>query len=211
MSDEKNIASEENSQPVNGPVSGQAKPSLWSGRIQLILLISIFITPVVISFVWNANLDGWTTEETVNNGQLIVPAEPILELTKASGIAEDKLRGHWTLVYGLVGDCLADCRQQLWNMRQARLAQARQMHRVKGLLLESQSASADFDTHIATEHNAIQRASVTADKAVWQRLNPGTVYLIDPLGNLMMQYPADVTAKEVLDDLKRLLRVSRIG
>jgi hypothetical protein len=37
------------------------------------------------------------------------------------------------------------------------------------------------------------------------------VYLIDPLGNLMMFYAADVKSKGMLEDMKRLLRLSSVG
>ena len=37
------------------------------------------------------------------------------------------------------------------------------------------------------------------------------VYLIDPLGNLMMSYAADAKSKGMLEDMKRLLRLSSIG
>ena len=37
------------------------------------------------------------------------------------------------------------------------------------------------------------------------------IYLIDPLGNVMMSYPKDATAKGMQKDLKRLLKVSKIG
>jgi len=39
----------------------------------------------------------------------------------------------------------------------------------------------------------------------------GRSYLVDPLGNLMMSYPADAAPKGMLKDLKRLLRLSHIG
>ncbi len=37
------------------------------------------------------------------------------------------------------------------------------------------------------------------------------VYLIDPLGNLMMQYPADFKTRGLIRDLRHLLKWSRIG
>jgi hypothetical protein len=37
------------------------------------------------------------------------------------------------------------------------------------------------------------------------------VYLIDPLGNLMMSYAADARPKGMLEDLKKLLRLSHVG
>jgi hypothetical protein len=41
--------------------------------------------------------------------------------------------------------------------------------------------------------------------------NSQRIYLIDPLGNMMMFYGADAKAKGMLEDLKRLLRLSQIG
>jgi len=37
------------------------------------------------------------------------------------------------------------------------------------------------------------------------------IYLVDPLGNLMMRFPPDLEPKSLLKDLKHLLKVSRIG
>jgi len=41
--------------------------------------------------------------------------------------------------------------------------------------------------------------------------NAQRVYLIDPLGNLMMSYAPDAKPKGMLEDMKRLLRLSQIG
>jgi hypothetical protein len=37
------------------------------------------------------------------------------------------------------------------------------------------------------------------------------IYIVDPLGNLVLHYPVDASGKSVLTDLKRLLKVSQIG
>jgi hypothetical protein len=39
---------------------------------------------------------------------------------------------------------------------------------------------------------------------------PG-VYLIDPLGNLVLRYPDDPDIRGIADDLARVLKASRIG
>jgi hypothetical protein len=41
--------------------------------------------------------------------------------------------------------------------------------------------------------------------------SPGTLYLIDPLGNIMMYYPQNIAPKGILKDLEHLLKVSQIG
>jgi len=37
------------------------------------------------------------------------------------------------------------------------------------------------------------------------------IYLVDPLGNLMMRWPKDPDPKKISSDLKKLLKYSRIG
>jgi hypothetical protein len=39
----------------------------------------------------------------------------------------------------------------------------------------------------------------------------GKLYVVDPLGNLMMSYPGDAPPKSILTDLERLLKLSHIG
>ena len=41
--------------------------------------------------------------------------------------------------------------------------------------------------------------------------NAGRIYVVDPLGNLILSYAAAAPDKALLDDLKRLLRLSHIG
>jgi hypothetical protein len=43
-----------------------------------------------------------------------------------------------------------------------------------------------------------------------EALAPG-IYIVDPLGNLVFHYALDAAGKPVLQDLKRLLKVSQIG
>jgi len=37
------------------------------------------------------------------------------------------------------------------------------------------------------------------------------IYIVDPLGNLMMSYPADADPSKMRKDLSRLLKVSHVG
>jgi len=53
--------------------------------------------------------------------------------------------------------------------------------------------------------NAFLQAFVEAEQG------SGWIYLVDPLGNLLMRYPTTVKPGGMLKDLKRLLRLSKIG
>ena len=66
-----------------------------------------------------------------------------------------------------------------------------------------------------TPQKAMARQSVL-DAAIWgaelaQGDGPGRIYLVDPLGNLMLSYSAASPDKALLTDVKKLLRLSHIG
>jgi hypothetical protein len=44
-----------------------------------------------------------------------------------------------------------------------------------------------------------------------ERLAEGRIFVVDPLGNVVASYPADADQGRLLEDLERLLAVSRIG
>ncbi len=152
------------------------------------------------------------------------PAVPLpqLELRAAdgSGLGTDALRGKWTLIYIGSGDCAEPCREALYNLRQIRLALGKDMGRVQRLFFYG-GACCD-DQFFAAEHPDLLLASADpATRAALLAVFPtydgtaadaaGRSYLVDPLGNLMMSYPADAAPKGMLKDLKRLLRLSHIG
>jgi hypothetical protein len=64
----------------------------------------------------------------------------------------------------------------------------------------------------------VATASAESLARIREELAPGageaardSVYLVDPLGNLMMRYPEGADGKRMLKDLRRLLKVSQIG
>ena len=130
------------------------------------------------------------------------------------------LRGQWTMLY--VGDGLCDqrCRKALYLMRQSRIALNKDMDRVQRVfLVTDRCCDRGF---LAQEHPDLIVARVD-DAASAAILAPfpaydgvpvsaaGRIYLIDPVGNLLMSYPASAPDKALLTDVKKLLRLSHIG
>jgi hypothetical protein len=113
------------------------------------------------------------------------------------------------------GRCEADCVEQLTLMRQLRLATGKDRDRIERVLLVTGSSLPAPDVLAPFAGTVVLRASAEA----LQTLLPvaaGTsvadhVYLVDPLGNLMMRYPKSPDGSRIRKDLERLLRVSRIG
>jgi hypothetical protein len=164
----------------------------------------------------------WHPGGRVNAGELIEPARPLPELALplASSDAQTNprfLRGKWTLLYVQKGRCDDECRKHLYDTRQVRLALDHEMDRVQRVLI-GDADCCDFAELKQAHPDLIMVRESMADAALLALLpmragamNSHRVYLIDPLGNAMMFYVADAKPKGMLEDMKRLLRLSSIG
>ena len=195
------------------------------GRRQLLLLAALFFVPLAIAFWLYYGGSGWRPVGGTNKGDLVDPAVPLPEvaLVRPDGgtTATDFLRGKWTVAYLGDGACDERCRKALYLSRQTRIALNKDMDRVQRVFL---ATSPDIDARfIATEHPDLQLALVGADEgsqallAAFPALDgiapaaAGRLYLIDPLGNLVLSYAASAPDKALLTDIKKLLKLSHIG
>ena len=190
------------------------------GRVLLMLIMALFLLPLV-----GAGLlvGHWRPSGSVHHGQLLDPAKPLpaLHLTALNGqpLTLAALHGRWQLAYmGGSGACRADCRKRLNYLSQIRIALGRDMPRVQTLLLLTQSPDPDLQ-HWLGQARMVNRVVMTnpASRAVFTNAFPTApatepaVYLIDPLGNLVMRYGPQVAPNGILLDLRRLLKYSEIG
>jgi len=127
------------------------------------------------------------------------------------------LKGKWTFLYVQHGRCDDECRKHLYDTRQVRLALDREMGRVQRVFI-ADADCCDLAELKAAHPDLIAIRAGPADEPLLDLLptasgavNSHRVYLIDPLGNLMMFYAPAVSSKGMLEDMKRLLRLSSIG
>lgn len=187
-------------------------------RRVLIGLALLFFAPLGLAFYLYYG-PAWRPGGHVNAGVLIEPARPLpalaLPLLEAGNTGADFLKGRWTLLLVGSGPCEQACRERLYDTRQVRLALDRDMKRVQRAFIAGPGCC-DVES-LRREHPDLimLRAGGAADPLLallpGADLVPPRVYLIDPLGNLMMFYAADTPAKGMLQDLKRLLRLSSVG
>ena len=190
-------------------------------RRMLIGVALMFFAPLALAFYLYYGT-GWHPGGRVNAGELIVPARPLpaLALPIATGDARTNpgfLKGKWTLLYVQKGRCDDECGKHLYDTRQVRLALDHEMDRVQRVLIGDADCCNFQELKQAHPDLIVIRAS-PADAALLAllpmregALNSHRVYLIDPLGNAMMFYAADARPKGMLEDMKRLLRLSSIG
>jgi hypothetical protein len=125
------------------------------------------------------------------------------------------LRGKWSLVYVGDGQCDADCRSTLYFGRQTWLGLGRLNARVQQVFLAS-SGCCD-QAWLTREHPQLTTVDVASDAAAPLRTvfpaedHAHLLYIVDPLGNLMMSYDARQDPKGLREDLKKLLDLSHIG
>lgn len=183
-------------------------------RLTLILIFALFALPFMLAWVLNF-VGDFTPGETVNRGTLIQPVRPVTAdgLVDAQGVAldADYFRGEWTLLYRHAGDCGDTCHQALYVQRQVRLAQGKNIDRVKRLLLLEGAAMPAWAGEAAQHYPGLDIARTAAPEAAAVFPPAGRIYLVDPLGNLMMEYALDADPRGMIKDLERLLRISYVG
>lgn len=190
----------------------------------LILLALLFFAPVAVSFYLYYGAPGWGPQSGVSHGELISPARPLPEvsLPMPDGSHSDPrfLQQKWSLLFVGEGRCDKVCRNALYEMRQVRLSLGREMDRIQRVFLYTGACCEQ--PYFANEHSGL--IIVSADTEAGGRLlerfpsygeapvvQAGRIYVIDPLGNLLLSYPPQTEPKGMLKDLKRLLKLSHIG
>jgi cytochrome oxidase Cu insertion factor (SCO1/SenC/PrrC family) len=184
----------------------------------LALLAALFLVPLLLAFCTYYG-SSWRPGGSVANGVLIQPPRPLPQAVLASlggAAATDSLfRDKWSLVYVGDGACTAACRETLWTMRQTRLALNNDMTRVARVFLVSGGCCArEF---LASEHPGLQVLDAQGPQAAALLAqfpaaeHEHTLFIVDPLGNLMMSYDTRQNPRGLLEDLKKLLRLSHIG
>lgn len=189
-------------------------------RGKLYLLVALFFAPLLLAFLLYYGADGWRPAGSTNNGDLFTPARPLpeaaLQTPEGAELRTAALHGKWTLVYIGSGRCDARCREALTLMRQTRLALNDEMKRVQRLFLAVGECC--DRAYLNAEHAGltIARTSDSNFIATFARdakpvEQAGRLYIVDPLGNLMMSYDPGARPKGLLEDLKKLLKLSHIG
>lgn len=176
--------------------------------------MTVMIAPIALSymlFYWGA------PSGSVNYGELIKikKALPDVALRKTNGVTFNisQLRGKWIMLVVDSGECGEFCRKKLYYMRQVRLMQKNKMERIERVWLidddkiPEAGIKEDFKGTIFI--NARDNKLLKEIPAKISRHDH--IYMIDPLGNLMMRFPKDIDPSKMAKDIKRLLKVSQIG
>jgi len=194
-------------------------PDLRKRNLRTIgLLAAVFFLPLAASFYMYYG-GTWRPAASAAHGELYYPARPLpgVDLRDAKGefAPANVLSEKWSLVYVGDGACDAACKSSLYFMRQTRLSLNNEMTRVSRIFLAtSQCCNREF---LEREHPGLVSLDTSGPEAAdliatFPAKDRGqSLYIVDPLGNLVMRYDTRDTPKGLLTDLKKLLRLSHIG
>ena len=218
MSEQESSARRKGDEPLGLTIHTMAEASLerpwpWSGRIKMLLVLAVCAAPVVASYFTYYVV---RPEARTNYGALISPPRPLPDVqgadTTGQPVALPSLRDQWLLVSVGPSACNEACERRLYLQRQLREGLGREKDRLDWVWLRTD------DTPLRPAlREAVQAATVVtvAPEALqaWLEPVPGQrledhLYLVDPLGNWMMRFPAKLDPKQARRDVQRVLRAS---
>ncbi len=193
--------------------------------LTIVLLIVVFVAPLIAAWVLYLTADRWGLAGGAAHGTLVQPPRALGEfrLTDAAGhaVTPATLRGRWWLVYVGGTECDGLCGESLYKMRQLRLALGVDMRRVGRLYIMEGEAPGPSLQALIGHHPGLVVAGgpPAAVRALLDRFDldgrdprtAGRIYVVDPVGRLILMYEPGAEPNGLLKDLQRLLRASRIG
>jgi len=174
-------------------------------RLMLIGLFAMVLVPLLAAYLLYQSSRASAPWATTNKGVLMDPIVSVggLGLTAIDSAVSMNSSGNWWLVTVADGACENDCERALHQLRQLHVLLGRDATRVKRALVEL--GIAEVDAALLQAYPPLA-GFVGPDHA----LTSG-VYIVDPLGNVVLRYRFADAGKPVLEDLKQLLKVSHIG
>lgn len=193
------------------PVGDRPARTDRATKRMIVLIALVAIAPVLLAW---AAYHYWPRNERTNYGELLVtrPMPRIVgERIDGSRAAFDSetLRGRWLVLYASGGACDAPCREALYATRQARTLQNAERERVLRVWLVTDAVAPP--PQVSAAHPDLEIARVSATSVAALPRGSAAIYLVDPLGNLVLAWPVAPDIKALAGDLSRLLRASQIG
>lgn len=197
----------------------EPKPLLWH-RIKLLALIAVFLAPFIGGWLALYVFDLKPTSG--NYGMLVAPVKkldwPVLETLDGERY-ENGFGRKWTFLLFSGESCDEPCRSNLYYMRQIRTLLGRDTMRLQNVLISKRPLSEPTRIYLQDFPN-LKVVENYQDPSLYEQFyleghgevgDAPRMYLVDPDQNLMMHYPAASDQDRVLEDIKKLMKLSQIG
>jgi len=188
------------------------------GRVVLVLMLIFFVVPLLV--VFSMYKYNWMPSGT-SVGELVKPARLMGDVSQLKNDAGSSLpntfwKERWSIVY-VTADCQKTCLDKLHDMRQLHVSLYKDMPRAQRVLIttmqDTTAIKRDYPELIVINQPSNQISTLMAEFEVNDEsvASSNRLYLVDPLGHLMMSYIPDLPLAAVRKDVTRLLRFSWAG
>ncbi len=184
-----------------------------AGRWKMIALLLVSASPVIASYFTYYVI---RPEGRRNYGELINPQRPLPALAavdaQGRGVPLTSLKDQWLLISVADSACDEPCQKHLYLQRQLRETLGKEKDRLDWVWLRTDAQPLTEPLKAATAAATVLQVDAQAlagwlQPAAGQRLQDH-LYVVDPIGNWMMRFPANADPKQIKRDLDRLLRAS---
>jgi len=178
----------------------------------MLLIASVFFGPLLVA-TWMYYGGHFQPEGRSNHGVLLEPIVNVAEEIPASDVPS-RGDGYWVLIYVNDDECAERCKDGLYTIRQSQKMLGKEFDRLIRVFLHGESSP---DTvFLADEHAGLialrdEGLSALLNNKKPAELSAGGYFLMDPLGNLVMYFEPEIDPRDMVGDIKRLLKLSRIG
>lgn len=194
-----------------------------ANRWVFVMLMLLFVLPVVLATL--LYLTGWRPSSSGHHGELIKAVRQVegraLQTLDGRPANFGELRGKWLMVHFGSSSCPEECMKNIYYMRQVHAAQAKEIGRVQRVFIATDmGATEKLKTKLVDypemwvwtgNKKALAEVLESFEIDAGQAAEQQGIYLVDPLGNLIMRYPPGTDPGGMLKDLTRLLKYSWVG
>lgn len=188
------------------------------GRLMLISMLIFFVTPIVVVIAMYKF--DWRPQGT-SVGDLVVPARLLnmqqkLLFSDGTAVPDNIWKDKWSMLY-VAGDCAEQCNRKLHDMRQLHVSLYKEIPRMQRVLITtSPDVSPLKNTYpelLILNQPVVEISALSEQFQVngEPAMSSGRIYLIDPLGHLMMSFAPDTDAALIRKDITRLMKYSWAG
>jgi len=198
--------------------------SVKNSRKKLIVISVWFFFPLFLAFAWYKLLpEGYRPDSTTNNG-VILESIFTLDVFNHQDIAGERfgnvdVEKVWTLLHFVNGTCDEACSRSLYDTRQLRVSLGKDIKRLNRVVILRANTPTGFNQKMWESHPDL-RVLIGSDNGMETQIRrhvkelkivDNSLFLVDPLGNVMMYFSPDLTPKEIKHDIQKLFRLSQIG
>lgn len=193
-------------------------------RKKLLIIIAWFFVPLAIAISWYKLLpEEYRPSSMTNNGELLNPVFTLVpfshQTAKGNSYTNRDVEKVWTLVHFIEGECDENCSKSLYDTRQMRISFGKDIDRVNRIVIVYGQGQGESNQKMWESHPDLQ-VLMAAKNGIGEQIEKNvdgfsrvdnTVFLLDPLGNVVMRFPASLDVKLMKKDIRKLLKLSHIG